>query len=79
MMEALPRVQALSTAVGTWEHANLLWPVRCQFGWAPRSGWVLSSPGYTAGPRGGLVGISIRDIRGVGTKTPVEEIHVLHI
>lgn len=35
LMEALPRVQALSTAVGTWEHASLPCPVRCLFGWAP--------------------------------------------
>lgn len=69
MIEALPRVQALSTAVGTWEHASLLSPVRCQFGWALRSGWVLSSPGYTAGPWGGLAGILIRDMGGGGKDT----------
>lgn len=35
MMEALPGVQAPSTAAGTREHASLPCPLRCQFGWAP--------------------------------------------
>lgn len=51
-MGALPRVQALSAAVGTWEHASLPCPARCQFGWAPFRMGALFSSRIRGGSRG---------------------------